>query len=317
MTQSPDSPNQSVANSPLELNPQLVAAMLAAIREQPKSVGLSDDQLLGICEQAVLENRLHDQNWLEGRLDAAHYQTGAHEEHFHAAQNIHPGDRPPPATDQALSPDSMPHAPHDGLRDHNKLGHIPVAEHQEPQSQQQLDEIIEKHGHWIASVLHPNKELEAGRADLRGADLRAFQLTGVDLRGASLQGVMLDGLDLSGCNLSTARLQGASLRGCILKDAKLRRADLSGADLQGAQLEDCDLSRAILEDCKLEETILAPEPTSESATAVEQEEPTQESLASEQSYEPDGDASFEFDDGSDLLAAGPDSPKMSPDHGSI
>lgn len=269
-------PDQHSQESPLELNPQLIAAMMAAIREQPLSVGLSEPQLLRICEQAMLENRLHDQQWLQQALQTAHYQNGAREEHFHQAANIHPPSGE--AANAPLSADQMPHAPHDGLRDHNKLNHIPVAEHQSPQTQQELDLILERHGAWIASVLHPSKDVEAGRANLKGVDLRSFDLAGCDLRGASLEGVNLEGANLSRANLSTAKLQGANLRHCNLSEAKLRRTDLTGADLEGAELDKADLSRAILEGSTLTGTLLdtTPEPDSELEAEVSSESSTDE-----------------------------------------
>ena len=72
-------------------------------------------------------------------------------------------------------------------------------------TQEELNEMLEKHKLWLAD------ENGGEYADLRDADLRGANLSGADLRRA----------DLSDANLSDANLSGADLR----------RADLSGADL--------------------------------------------------------------------------------------
>ena len=62
--------------------------------------------------------------------------------------------------------------------------------------------------------------------DLKGADLRYYELIGANLRFS----------DLRGANLSCTKLSGANLRG-----ADLRGADLSDADLKGANLFDTSI----------------------------------------------------------------------------
>src|SRR5439155_20571565 len=67
-------------------------------------------------------------------------------------------------------------------------------------------------------------------ADLRGAQLAAF-----DLSRATMRGAKLDRAVLSEAKLVEANLRKASLRGAVLV-----RADLRGADLRGADLRDAD-----------------------------------------------------------------------------
>ena len=84
-------------------------------------------------------------------------------------------------------------------------------------TQQELNEIIKEHQHWI-------KEDCAGwekmRANLRGADLYGANLRGADLYRANLRGADLHGADLRGANLRGANLRGADLYGADLRGAK-------------------------------------------------------------------------------------------------
>ena len=86
--------------------------------------------------------------------------------------------------------------------------------------QQELKDIIEKHGKWLRG------EPDGERADLRSADLRS-----ADLRYANLSYA-----DLRSANLSYANLSYADLRSANLSYADLSYADLSYADLRSADL---------------------------------------------------------------------------------
>ena len=93
--------------------------------------------------------------------------------------------------------------------------------------QSKLNEILEKHKHWVNEDCDGWREMKANLrgADLYGADLRGADLYGADLRGANLCGADLYRADLRGANLCGANLYGADLRG----------ADLCGANLYGAK----------------------------------------------------------------------------------
>ena len=93
--------------------------------------------------------------------------------------------------------------------------------------QSKLNEILEKHKHWI------NEDCE-GWQEMR-ANLRVADLYGADLYGANLYGADLYGANLSGANLYGANLSGADLRGANLYGADLYGANLSGANLYGAE----------------------------------------------------------------------------------
>ena len=83
-------------------------------------------------------------------------------------------------------------------------------------TQEQLNEILNKHKEWLYG--------NGGNwADLRGADLSDANLRWANLRRA----------DLSDANLSDADLSGANLSGADLRWANLSGADLSGANLWG------------------------------------------------------------------------------------
>ena len=67
--------------------------------------------------------------------------------------------------------------------------------------QSKLNEILEKHKHWVNEDCDGWQEM---RANLYGADLRGADLSGADLSGANLREA-----DLSRANLSRADLSGA------------------------------------------------------------------------------------------------------------
>ena len=83
--------------------------------------------------------------------------------------------------------------------------------------QSKLNEILEKHKHWVNEDCDGWQEM---RANLRGADLCGANLRGADLRGANLYGANLCGADLYGANLRGADLCGANLYGSDLRGAE-------------------------------------------------------------------------------------------------
>jgi len=78
--------------------------------------------------------------------------------------------------------------------------------------------------------------LQAGRADLRGADFTACNLEGADLSRAALNNAVMISCILLGANLSRADLRQANLEGSDLTGADLRFADLRGANLNNCIL---------------------------------------------------------------------------------
>ena len=112
--------------------------------------------------------------------------------------------------------------------------------------QSKLNEILEKHKHWVNEDCDGWREMRANLygANLYGADLHGADLHGADLRGADLRGADLRGADLYGAKLYGADLYGADLRGANLRGADLYGADLRGADLYGANLYGANLRRA-------------------------------------------------------------------------
>ena len=98
--------------------------------------------------------------------------------------------------------------------------------------QSKLNEILEKHKHWINEDCDGWREM---KADLRRADLCRADLYGANLYGADLRRANLRGADLRGANLYGADLYGANLSGADLYGANLYGADLYRADLYGAK----------------------------------------------------------------------------------
>jgi len=119
--------------------------------------------------------------------------------------------------------------------------------------QSKLNEILEKHKHWVNKDCDGWQEMRANlyeadlyEANLYGADLYEANLYGADLRIANLRGADLYGADLRGADLYGADLRGANLYGADLRRANLRRANLYGAELRRANLRGADLYGADL-----------------------------------------------------------------------
>ncbi len=85
---------------------------------------------------------------------------------------------------------------------------------------------------WIAVL----KKVEAGKDDLKGADLSYHKQMKAQLQGANL----------SGADLSYAYLIRADLTGADLSRVDFTSAVLSEATLNGANLEDADFTEAYL-----------------------------------------------------------------------
>lgn len=83
--------------------------------------------------------------------------------------------------------------------------------------------------------------------DLRHANLRSLNLSGVDLKGANLRETDLQGMDLIQVDLRLANLSSANLSGATLNEAKLLIANLNHTDLSDASLVKTDLRRADLQ----------------------------------------------------------------------
>jgi len=110
-------------------------------------------------------------------------------------------------------------------------------------TQEELNNIIEKHQHWLNEDCNG---WESMRADLRGADFSNIDLIEIDFRGVDLRSANLNEANLQYANLSDADLRGAKLFCANLEGANLRNACLSNACLNSAILIKSNLSDAIL-----------------------------------------------------------------------
>jgi len=135
-------------------------------------------------------------------------------------------------------------------------------------TQDELNEILEKHEKWL------NSKPDGEKADLHGRDLQGLDLYKAnlqyanlhnanlnyvnlqdanlqhadlwtsDLKGANLQYANLNWTNLDNVDLSYANLRFASLKKASLCFASLRNTNLTGADLFNANLREADLSGA-------------------------------------------------------------------------
>lgn len=222
--QTPSRPQAPKPAAPLwESHPQITAVMLAALAENPLTIDLSEAQRLDIVELALREQKMNDGAWLSAtvlRIRAGEAILGT--------------------------------GPEGGAAPAKAEADIPVSRPTPVHTQEELDAILDAHAVWIKQVLEPGQEFGSGRANLKGNDLRGFQLEGRDLRAANLEGCDLRGLSLIAVNFAGANLSRTQLSGACLDKARLRRSNLSGADLSGASLKSADLRHAQLQGARLE-----------------------------------------------------------------
>lgn len=208
-----------------EKNPVVAAAMLGALRENPQTRDLNENQRIMLVERALRDQCRGDHAWLAIMVPR-----------LLAGENILIDSSPAgsgSATETAAKAgDKKPEKVHP---------EITVSQPAVVTSQEELDDILEMHRLWIKQVLEPGLDLGPGRANLKGSDLRAFNLDGADLRAARLEHCNLSGVSMMGANLAGANLSGANLQGACLEHARLRRANLSGANLTKARLGKADL----------------------------------------------------------------------------
>ena len=108
-------------------------------------------------------------------------------------------------------------------------------------TQEELNQVIERHQHWINQDC---KDWQYMRANLNGKDLRGLRFINSNLKHASLMYANLKEIDFYNANLS-----GVDFTGAILE-----KTNLSYANLEGANFRIANLSEAIFEETKLEGT---------------------------------------------------------------
>ena len=200
------------------IDPRLLEAMMAVLAEHPDGSALPNQVQLDLCIQAIEGGHFSNKEWLDEAIQAHK------SEHPQEASNK-PSFQPVPLTDQAA-----------------------------PQCQEDLIPILLAHSQWLESVLNPQKTIEGGRANLKGADLSGFDLKGLDLRGANLQEANFSNAELQGANLSTANLKEASFHAANLAKAVFKRANLEGATFDSCDLNQTDFRRSNLKNVTWDES---------------------------------------------------------------
>lgn len=258
----------------------IISVMMAALRETPLCAGLSEDQMLAICEEAVETGMMGSAEWLAQKVA---FLKGEE----YAAHPVVEGAKGPGEDEKE-----------GGFR----LEDIVVSERAEVKNREDLNPVLKAHEAWVDAVLNPAAKVAGGRANLSGVDLSGFDLEGVDLRGANLKGATLRGCNLGGANLSTADLTGADFTQALLHKAKLRKAllidanftcaNLTGADLRRAEFKGADFTGADIESILSDKDIIAKPLVNHNKVAVSGElsdEDEEETLSSASEGEIAGD----------------------------
>ena len=240
------------------INPVLLSAMIAAIKERPEARGVADTDMVKICVQAMREGTIGDAAWLSKKLLAS------------SAGAAKPEDAPVPesaadessgATFSVAEEEATPVKSEESAQQvaaQKAIEQIVVPAVRVVTTREELDPVLSRHQTWIAATLDPRSGLiPPGRANLTGSQLQGFDLHDADLRGATLKGVDLSGANLEGANFATANLTGANLAGANLTAANLKRSMLAGADLRGASLRQACLRLSDLEGALYDESQIA------------------------------------------------------------
>ena len=253
------------ASDPDEVNPVLLSAMIAAIKERPEAQAVAEADMIRICVTAIKEGMIGDAAWLNRQLVAASSSDEAYATHVEpvvsSTAESHSPLAPPVMVenlDDELKAAPLPAEPSSAEEAAKRaISQIAVPPHRVVTSREDLDDVLQQHRHWVDATLDPRLvAAPPGRANLTGSELAEFDLHDVDLRGATLKKVDLRGANLAGANLATANLTGANLAGANLTAANLKRctlvdADLRGATLNGTQLRMEDLKGALYDEANL------------------------------------------------------------------
>ena len=117
-------------------------------------------------------------------------------------------------------------------------------------SKQSLKATVEAHARWLNDPQTGERavlcNLDAARADFRGADLRQLDLRAANLPGADFRGANLSEALLHHANLADADFTGATLSAANLRKADLSRVDFSQATMPGVILRKSQASGAVL-----------------------------------------------------------------------
>lgn len=229
-----DAVTTEASGSTSKHNYAMVSVLLSALKENPLCEGLSDDELLAICEEAMEQGKVSDAEWLAKRVA---FLKGVE---YDPSQSIN-GAVAAPAAEQE--------------KEKFRLDDIIVTDRPNVTCREDLNTVLEAHAAWIQSVVNPNSKIGGGRAHLDEMDLSDYDLSGVDLRGANLRRTKLVRTNLSGANLSTADLTGALLEETNLTAAKLRKAVLIDTHMIKTILTNADLRRAETKGCHCQEVL--------------------------------------------------------------
>lgn len=114
--------------------------------------------------------------------------------------------------------------------------------------QEELNQILENHRHWINRDCDGWKNM---RADLRGANISGAIMSGAILIGADMRGADMCGTVLIKAKLHEAEMCGAIMREADMSGANMYGANLRGADMRGANLRGADMRGTIIQGADL------------------------------------------------------------------
>ncbi len=122
-----------------EKNPVVAAAMLGALRENPQTRDLQDNQRIMLVERALRDQCRGDHAWLSIMVPR-----------LLAGENILLDEAP-----KAAAPATAPNAKASDKKAEKAHPEITVSQPAVVTSQEELDDLLEMHRHWIKQVLEP------------------------------------------------------------------------------------------------------------------------------------------------------------------
>lgn len=215
------------------VDPGLLSALLAAIREHPVGQKLTEEDQLAIASLAIDQGTFGNASWLNQKS----------QEFLKARLAGQPLTAKKDAKTGELASEPI-----------NSFHEVKIPKKVNIQNKDDLLHVLAQHSLWQESVLDPNKQIVGGRADLSGQDLSNYDLSGLDLRGANLEGALFKETNLDKTKLATANLKSCKFLNSSLIGASLRRAKLSYASFISCKIEKADFSFADISHCKWDDT---------------------------------------------------------------
>ena len=161
MNTDPSNQRKAAEQATTVVDPQMLSVLKLAIGAHPMAVDLSEEVVMDLAQEAILEGTFNDPKWLDLKLSEL---TGVEVESsdFEVASSEAPlviSDEDIEKSDETEVKTEAVKLPFDEI----KRSSSAIIE-----TQHDLDAVLKTHEEWIKTVLHPKNSVTGGRANLSG-----------------------------------------------------------------------------------------------------------------------------------------------------